>query len=255
MHRLLLFDEFWYILLFVCFLKQQQHRTILYTFLQVTFFHLATYLGYLCSSDSRLALHPCTCMIIYFPKLLLMGIWIVSNSFAVTNSAVNLLVHLSGVLVGGLLVGGLLLMSKHHRFRMLRGGCSADGISSQKGTARPASACSRVPPDGPDQGPRLHTNPSHRWGVPDRAHLVPFLIFRFCAQVKPYLLSQAPWALGLLGSGLSGLLGSGIQLWIDGCGPHAEADILVEEGTKTQRIMQKSHLSHLSTPHWSQPRW
>lgn len=131
---------------YVCFFKNNNIGPYFIDFPASHFFHLARHLGYLRPSNSRLALHHCNRMIIYFPKLLLMDIWVVSSSFAVTNSAANLLVHLSRCPCGRLFHRWIVIDVQARSiqsawWRLLR----RWDLRSQKGTVRPTSACSCSP--------------------------------------------------------------------------------------------------------------
>lgn len=79
-------------------------------------------------------------MTIYFPEPLVIDIWVVSSSLAVTNSAVNILGHLSWCPCGRIFHRRLLLMSKHHWFRIPHIGCSGDVISVLR-RAEPGKHC------------------------------------------------------------------------------------------------------------------
>lgn len=138
--------------------QQQQNRTILYALSCKLLFSLSNISWVSLPINSLLAFHHCNRLIINFPKRLLMDIWVVSSSFAITNSAANLLVHLSWCPCGRIFHRWIVIdvqarSIQNASWRMLR----RWDLCSQKGTARQTSACSCFPPYGPDQGPHLHS--------------------------------------------------------------------------------------------------
>lgn len=196
-------------------------------------FHLAIYLGYLCpliaSSHSIIV----TVWSLIFPN----AFWWTSGLCPVplllqTVQRISLCIYL-GVLVGEFFIGGLLLMSKHDRFRTLRGGCSGDGISvlrrAQRGRRQPAPASpltvlTRDLTSTP-KGEGFWAEPT--WCPFLSSSLVPtWNCIHSIGHLRGLHLSEGCQ------------LCSGLWLW-DAivnwwCGPQAEADILVEGVTNKE---------------------